>query len=126
MLIVRQEYGWMAMEDPAGTAAMVCQDLPPAEGKAAVARFAKHSARSFGDELTHAGYRDVPASWLLTLKDNAGPPDFQREMIATVEEASGRNVDVTEVEAGHMANLTAEKEVVDWILKVAGHVEREL
>jgi hypothetical protein len=120
-----QENGWMWMTDPVGTAAMVCQDLPPVEGKAAVEEFSKHSARSFGDELTHAGYKDVPSSWLLTAKDNAGPPEFQKAMIAVIEKASGKKVEVTEVESGHMANLTAEKEVADWILNIARKVEKQ-
>ena len=114
----------MLMEDPAGTAAMVCQDLAPDEGKAAVERFAKHSAQSFGNELTHDGYIDVPVSWLLTLNDAAGPPEFQRDMIATIEQASGRKVDVTEVASGHMANLTAAGEVARWIVDVARRVEQ--
>jgi len=107
------------MEDPAETAKMICQDLPPKEGEAVVRDFAKHSAQSFGNELTYAGYKDIPASYLLCEEDKAGPPDFQREMIAMIEEASGRKVDLTSIKSGHCPNLSAEKETIEWVLNVA-------
>ncbi|KIX02763.1 uncharacterized protein Z518_08705 [Rhinocladiella mackenziei CBS 650.93] len=110
--------GWMLMEDPAATAAMICQELPPEEGEALVRGFAKQSARSFGDELTHAGYKDIPVSYLLCEEDMAGPAELQREMIAMIEEASGRMVHVISVAAGHCPNVTAEKETFQWVLEV--------
>ncbi|KAH8705739.1 Alpha/Beta hydrolase protein [Talaromyces proteolyticus] len=111
--------GWMLLEDPAATASIICQELPSKEGEAIIRGFAKHSAQSFGNELTYAGYKHVPASYLLCEEDLAGPPDFQRHMIAVVEEASGRKVDVTSIKAGHCPHLTAEKETIKWILSVA-------
>ncbi|KIV87264.1 hypothetical protein PV11_02819 [Exophiala sideris] len=112
------ENGWMLMEDPAATAEMICQKLPPQEGGAFVRDFAKHSAQSFGNELTYAGYKDIPVSYLFCEEDKAGPPDFQRDMIAMIEEASGRKVDVTSVKGDHCPHLSAEKETVDWALNV--------
>jgi hypothetical protein len=109
----------MLMEDPAATARMICQLLPSREGEAIVRDFAKHSAQSFGNELTYAGYKDIPASYLLCEEDMAGPPDFQREMIAMIEEASGRKVDVTSIKADHCPNLSAEKKTIEWVLNVA-------
>ena len=114
----------MLMEDPAGTARMICQDLSAEDGEALVRGFAKHSAQSFANELTHAGYRDIPTSYLLCEQDHAGPPDFQREMIATIEKGSnGRQVDVTSIDAGHMANASQEKETNEWILTVLKKLE---
>ena len=115
----------MLMEDPSATARMICQDLPPEQGAAVVKDFAKHSAQSFGNELTYAGYKDIPSSYLLCEKDMAGPPEFQREMIAMIEEASGQAVDVTTVDAGHMANFSAERETIQWMLKVIQRQERD-
>ena len=113
------EHGWMLMTDPAATSALVCQDLAPEDGERLIRGFAKHSARSFGDALTHPGYRDVPASYLLCGLDRAGPPDFQREMIAMIEQASGgRKVDVTGIQAGHCANVSRERETNEWALAV--------
>ena len=98
---------------------MICQELSPKEGEAVVKGFAKHSAQSFGNELTHAGYKDIPVSYLLCEDDQAGPADFQRDMIAGIEEASGGKVDITSVKAGHCPNLTAPKETAEWVLNVA-------
>jgi hypothetical protein len=108
----------MLMEDPVATAEMVCQDLPAEEGKALVRDFAKHSAQSFGTELTHMGCKDAPASYLLCEDDMAGSASFQRHMIALIEEASGRQVDVTTIKTGYFPNLAAERETVEWIRKV--------
>ncbi len=108
----------MLAEDPAATAGMICQRLPLKEGEEVVRNFAKHSAQSFGNELTYAGYEKIAASYLLCQEDLAGPPEFQREMIAMIEEASGRKVDVTSILADHFPSLSAEKETIKWILKV--------
>jgi hypothetical protein len=108
----------MLVEDPAMTAALICQELPPEEGLAVARGFSKHSAQSFANELNHAGYKDIPVSYLLCERDLAGPADFQREMIAMIEEASGRKVDVTSIETGHCPSLVAKKETLDWIVKV--------
>ena len=109
----------MLVEDPAATAAMICHDLAPETGAMVVRDFAKHSAQSFGNELTYAGYKTIASSYLLCEEDRAGPPDFQREMIGTIEEASGRKVDVTYIKAGHCPYLSAEKETVEWIVNAA-------
>lgn len=108
----------MLITDPVATAAMICQDVSASDGKEAVLGFAKHSAQSFGNELTHAGYKDIPTSYLLCEKDMAGPPDFQRDMIAMIEEVSGRKVDVTGIQSGHMPNWSAKEATVEWILDV--------
>ena len=115
----------MLMENPGATARMICQDLTPENGAAVVRDFAKHSAQSFGNELTHAGYKDIPSSYLLCENDMAGPPEFQREMIAMIEEVSGQAVDVTTIEAGHMANFSAEEKTIQWMLKVIQKHERK-
>lgn len=109
----------MLMSDPVGTAGMVCQDLPSEQGIAVVEAFAKHSAQSFGNELTFAGYKEIPSSYLLCEEDAAGPPSFQRDMIAMIEDASGREVDVTSIQSGHFPMLRAEKETVAWVLELA-------
>ncbi|KAK5943066.1 hypothetical protein PMZ80_004071 [Knufia obscura] len=112
------ENGWMLVNDVATTAQIVCHKLPPNEGETVISGFAKHSAQSFADNLTHAGYKDIPASYLLCEEDNAGPAPFQRKMIAMMEAASGRKVDVTSVKADHCPMLCAEKETVEWVLSV--------
>lgn len=109
----------MLIEDPAATAALTNNKLSPGQGEAIVRSFAKHSAQSFGNELTHAGYLDIPLSYLFCEEDLAGPPPFQRDMIAMIEKASGNKVDVTSINADHCAHLSVERKVVEWIVNVA-------
>ncbi len=97
--------------------------MSPEEGEAIVRDFAKHSATSFVNELTYAGYKDIPASYLVCEEDLIGPPEVQRAGIEMIEQVSGRKVDVTSVKAGHCPNLTAEKETIEWILSVAKKVQ---
>ena len=97
--------------------------MSPEEGEAVVRDFAKHSATSFVNELTYAGYKDIPASYLVCEEDLIGPPEVQRAGIEMIEQVSGRKVDVTSVKAGHCPNLTAEKETIEWILSVAKKVQ---
>ena len=113
------------MDDPAGTAKIVVQDAPPEQGEEIVRGFAKHSATSFGNEMTKAGYEDIPASWLFCENDLCIPPDVQRTGIEVIEKASEKKVDVTNVKCGHMPNVTAEKETVEWIVSVARKAEAE-
>lgn len=43
---------------------------------------------------------------------------FQGDIIAAIEKASGRKVDVTSINADHCADLSAPREVVQWIVNV--------
>lgn len=97
-------------------------DLPQEEGEAWSRKFPPHSAISFGGPLTHAGYKDIPASWLLCEDDLIIPAEYQRKGIERIEEASGAKVDVTSIKAGHCPSASAPQKVIDWILDVAGKV----
>jgi nicotinamidase-related amidase len=91
------------------------------EGTAWVKRFPKHSAISFENPLTYAGYKEVPCSYLLCEDDLCIPADVQRAGIDMIErESGGRKVDVTSIKADHCPNWTAKQAVVDWIVDVAG------
>ncbi|KAK5175687.1 uncharacterized protein LTR77_000826 [Saxophila tyrrhenica] len=111
--------GWVLQEDPAKTARFVAQNLPPDQGEAVVRAFAKHSGASFGTELTHEGYKDIPVSYLFCEDDLCVPPGVQRAGIDMIERVSGRKVDVTSITSDHCPMLSAEKETVDWVLDLA-------
>ena len=83
-------------------------------------KFPRHSAVCFGSELTYAGYKDIPASWLLCEEDLCIPAENQREAIELIEKVSGRKVDVTSIQTGHIPPVSAPEKVIDWILDVAG------
>lgn len=109
----------MLLEDASAFAQIVCQDIDHEDGVKMLESLAKHSAQSFRDPLTYAGYQTIPSSYLLCELDLAGPPWFQESMIAMMETAaSGRKVGVTRLAASHFANVSRPKEVARWIIDI--------
>ena len=109
----------MYHEDVSDAAKLSFSDVRPEIGEALVRKFPKHSAVSFSNPLTYAGYKDVPVSYLICEKDKVIPPSKQREEITMIEMESKRKVDVVTIEAGHCPMVNAGKEVVAWILELA-------
>jgi pimeloyl-ACP methyl ester carboxylesterase len=109
--------------DPIARSAQICfSDIDQQDGEAWVRRFPRHSAVSFGDELTYAGYKDVPVAYLLCEDDLCIPAKNQRDGIEVIEKVSGRKVDVTSIKSGHTPMASVPEKVVAWILDVAGSV----
>lgn len=108
----------MNHHDPALTASYVFTDLTPEEGIAWVKKFSQHSGISFTNELTYAGYKDVPVSYLFCEGDKCVPPSTQQKGIDTIEKASGRKVDITRIPNDHVPNASAPEKVVDWFVKI--------
>ncbi|KIW09824.1 hypothetical protein PV08_11925 [Exophiala spinifera] len=111
--------GWMTHRNPEKTASLILQTIPLDEATALVKLFPKHSAPSFVNQLTYAGYKDIPVSYLLCEDDLCIPPDVQQRGIDIIEEQSGSKVDVTRIKADHCPNHSAMQSVVDWIVSVA-------
>ncbi|CAG8970987.1 hypothetical protein HYALB_00007655 [Hymenoscyphus albidus] len=109
--------GWMIQEDPAAIAALILPDLPA--DVELIAKFTCHSAVSFSNELTYAGYKDIPTSYLLCEIDATIPVERQKRAIENIEKLSGKKVAVTSINAGHIPHVSALPEVVDWIVDVA-------
>ena len=101
--------------NPETTAQAVFTHLPPAEGLAWAMKFVHHSAPSFADELTYAGYKDVPCSWLLCEDDLTIKPEYQQKAIERIEAASGMRVDVTRAKLDHAPLMDRPEEVTDWL-----------
>ncbi|KAG8157453.1 hypothetical protein KVR01_012837 [Diaporthe batatas] len=122
------ESGWMFRTDSAVAAAArhSFSDIPPDEGEAWVRRFPRHSAVSFQGPLTHAGYTEVPVSYLLCEGDVTIPSKNQRAGIETVEKASGRRVDVTSTKAGHCPIVSDPEAVVHWVMDLVRKTEISL
>jgi hypothetical protein len=102
------------------SAAITFSDLPKEEGEALVEKFPGHSAVSFSGELTYAGYKNIPASYLFCEEDMCVPAQMQRAGIELIENESGKKVDVTNIKTGHCPTVSAPQKVIDWILDVAG------
>ena len=97
----------MSQPDSVATAEIVYNDLQPSAGAAEAAKFGKHSSVSFGDALTHAGYKDVPVSWFLCEDDLCVLPEVQRTAIDVIEESwkgterEGKKVLIERVKCDH-------------------------
>ncbi|KAI0908724.1 Alpha/beta hydrolase fold-1 [Ustulina deusta] len=113
------EKGWLRLADAEHSAATCFSDLPREDGLRYHAQFALHSAVSFANPLTYAGYKDVPVSYLVCENDLVIPQETQRREIEMIETETGNKVDVTSIEAGHCPNLGALDKVVDWFLHIA-------
>lgn len=111
----------MYHDDIALSASICFSDVPKEDGEEYVKRFPRHSAISFTNELTHAGYKNIPVSYLLCEEDLCITPTLQKEGIAMMEKESGRKVDVTSIKTGHIPNheKSAPQKVIDWVLDVA-------
>ncbi|KAL6711733.1 hypothetical protein ACN47E_004667 [Coniothyrium glycines] len=125
------EDGWMSHTSPTETAKLCFNSLSPEEGAAKAAEFGKHSSVSFGDVLTHAGYKDLPVSWLFCEQDLCVVPEVQRRAIEVVEESwkgterEGKTVDVTRVPSDHVPMYSARAETEQWIESVVVKGGRE-
>lgn len=106
--------GWLHNVDPVQTAKSCFGDGE--EGIEWCKKFTQQSARSFGDELTYAGYKDVPVSWLFTENDETVLPKIQETSIRVIENSSGQKVDVTRIPFKHMPHVSAPELVVNWLV----------
>lgn len=79
--------------------------------------FTYHSTRSFGDKLTYAAYKYVPVSFIFCERDGTLPPAYQKRTIARIEEASGREVQVLGIDAGHCPATTRPEEFAGLVRK---------
>ncbi|KAI0550675.1 alpha/beta-hydrolase [Xylaria curta] len=113
------EKGWLHFNDPEGQAYKCFSDIPKEDALHWHGQFALHSAVSFGNPLTHAGYKDAPVSYLFCEEDLIISPEIQKREIEMIETETGGKVDVTSVKAGHCPNVSVPEKTVDWILHVA-------
>lgn len=109
--------------DLAAIAARVCSDLTVEAGIVEVEKMGRHFGGCFVDPLTHAGYKDVPVSWLFAEKDVVVTPQIQQTGIDVIEgswvgtEREGKKVDVTRVKCDHFPFVLEDKreKVSAWI-----------
>ncbi|PVI04462.1 alpha/beta-hydrolase [Periconia macrospinosa] len=115
---VPDEDGWLYHVDKELTIPIVFNMSTREQGLKYFEDFVQHSSVSFGNELTHAGYADVPTSWFFPEKDNCVVPAVQEKGIENIEKASGRKVDVTRNPTDHCPETSALEDLINWIVKV--------
>jgi hypothetical protein len=94
-------------------------DLPASEALEWAKLKPEHSTVTFSGELTYAGYKHIPVSYLLCTADIVVPPELQQSMIDMMVSEAGVNVDVHTIPSGHCPNASMPKTVGQVILKVA-------
>jgi len=115
--------GYTYHENIARSASLTFNDISLEEGIKWTEKFHGHSVLCFGDALTYAGYQDIPVSYLVCENDLVIPIKNQRDGIELIEKVSGRKVDVTSIQTGHVPMVSAPEKVVDWILGMVRIVE---
>lgn len=99
------------------SARLTFSDLPFEEAVEWVRKMPYHSAASFTGKLTYPGYKYVPVSYIFCEKDRILPPEFQRSCIETIEEESGRKVDVHNLNTAHCPNASAPDELAKVVIR---------
>lgn len=96
-------------------------DIPREEALkyASVSSRIAQSVKSTVTPLTHAGYKHIPCSYMLTKLDRVNSPEVQRGFIDLVERDSGNLVDVHEYEVGHCPQLSQPLLEVECVRRVA-------
>lgn len=103
-----------------GNAKVTFSDLPPDEAYAWAAKMPHHSTITFGDELSHATYKDIPTSYLITDEDKTVPPEMQRSMVEAANELRGDPITVYSIRSGHVPFISVPHHVVEIVRRVAG------
>ncbi|KAJ7037790.1 Alpha/beta hydrolase fold-1 [Mycena alexandri] len=98
---------YLYLTDLVKAAAINLSDLSPEEGLGWAKKFTQHSVASFGEPLTYAAYKDIPASWVFLEQDKCVPPELQNKMMANMETVmGGRKVERFPVDVGHCINMS--------------------
>ena len=79
-----------------------------------------HSTISFGGQLTHAGYKDIPVAYLNCTKDIVVTPELQQGFIDMMVNEAGVSVEIHELAASHAPIVSLPKTVGQIIRRVAG------
>lgn len=74
---------------------------------------------AFRSPATAASWKNIPTSYLLCEKDMAIPAAGQEAMTDAVK-ATGAEIEVTRIDAGHSPFLSKPDETVAWLRRVAG------
>lgn len=71
------------------------------------------------DGIENCAWKHIPVTYILTTNDMTVPLDYQKSMIAMIEEA-GHKAKTHQLETGHCPNFAATNEVVDIVNEVVG------
>ena len=111
---------YMSVEYSPEMAQAVFPDVStPEEQKKYFEMMSNHSRVSFDGKLKQAGWKEVKSYYMHTKKDVIISPDLQLGIISSARE-QGADVEVVEIDAGHVPMLGRESEVCQLLMKAAG------
>lgn len=84
-------------------------DVSPEKAEKLVQQLKPQSYQVMHSPLTYAAWKEVPSTYLYTLRDNAIPLNIQKSMVE--QTAAGVHIRTDEVDAGHSPFLTKPREV---------------
>jgi pimeloyl-ACP methyl ester carboxylesterase len=85
------------------------------EVDAYVSTFVRWNGKGMYQELRNRpAWRDIEVAYIYTKNDMTVPLEYQKSMVENLEK-EGKKVITVELETGHCPNLTATKEVIDFI-----------
>ncbi|MGX7732556.1 alpha/beta fold hydrolase [Rhodococcus sp. 2H158] len=98
----------MAVLDPVGAKAHLCNDATGAQATPFIESLGSHALATFGEAVHDLGWKDHPVTYLLCTRDKTFSPALQREFARHAET-------VVEVDSGHCPMLTRPAAVADAI-----------
>ena len=90
-------------------------DIPFEEGLAWTKKEPHHSLLSFQDELTYAGYKDIPTTYIHTEQDVTVPTQGQYAMV----EGAGVSIRQLKLQSGHCPNISQPEKLGEALIEAA-------
>jgi hypothetical protein len=103
-----------------GNSKATFSDLPVSEAVVWAGKMPHHSALTFGGELNHPTYLDIPSFYLIAENDKIIHPEMQRSMVDAANELRGSPIMEYAIPTGHFPFTSQPGMVVEVVRKVAG------
>ena len=98
---------------------LVGEGVEEQELEAYLATLVRWNGQGMYDGIKNCAWREIPVTYIYTTADMTVPLDYQKSMVALLEE-QGRKVKTSELATGHCPNLTTTNELVAAINNVVG------
>ncbi|KEF56797.1 uncharacterized protein A1O9_06987 [Exophiala aquamarina CBS 119918] len=119
-LIEMDQNGFMRIVGVEAVAQAALSDVQFDRAVDIVREMPRHSALSFAGELTYPGYKHIPSSYICCENDCLVSPEIQRKYIDRIREATGKEVDVHNLDTGHAPNISATEKLAQLLVDVVG------
>jgi hypothetical protein len=105
-----------------GNSKVTFSDLPVSKAVAWVSKMPHHSTLTFGGELNHLTYLDIPSFYLIAKNDRIIRPEMQRSLVDAASELRESPIIVYAIPIRHFPFISQPGMVVEVVRKVAGEI----